>query len=121
MKTAVLSGQLDVFNQPPFIDGMRLRDAGMKQAIDHAELNAKHWSEAAYKFLLFYLQDHDEFMTEDVRNASVGIVPEPPSLRAWGSIIRRAVVERKIAGAGYRPVTNPLAHRTPANVWRRIL
>lgn len=109
-------------NQQQQIDftGADLRDIGMKKATDNADSKTPEWSELAYKFLLSYISCHKEFMAEDVRKASEGIVPEPPSKRAWGSIFVKAAKNKLIVTNGTRPVNNPKAHRANAALWERI-
>ncbi|HDY88544.1 MAG TPA: hypothetical protein ENH82_10605 [bacterium] len=58
-------------------------------------------------------------MAEDIRFASKDIVPDPPSARAWGSVVFRAVRNGLIHKVGYRNVTNEKAHCTPATLWNR--
>lgn len=96
------------------------RDRGMRRAVDHAEKITENWSVRAYDFLRQYIARHQEFMTEDVREASRGIVPEPPSHRAWGAIIVRAVKEGLIRRVGFQSVKNTRAHCTPASLWQVI-
>lgn len=103
-----------------FDTGEQLRDAGIQQAIDHANEVTEKWSEIAYKFLLEYVKTTRQFMTEDLREASSGKVPEPPSLRAWGGIVTRARKAGIIIPAGYKSVKNVRAHCTPAQVWVRL-
>lgn len=100
--------------------GEELRDRGIKESEEHANEAYNDWSEKAYNFLIDYMRDAsaNEFMAEDVRDASKNIVPEPPNLRAWGSVIVRAIKSGLIERAGYREVSNAKAHRTPATVWR---
>jgi len=102
---------------PP--SGNDLRDRGMQQAVEHADKTSTGWSDVAYAFLVEYLATHREFMTEDARLASHGIVPEPPSKRAWGSVIIRAAKSGLIKRIGFRNVKNAKAHSTPAAVWQR--
>lgn len=111
--------QLDLFNHPPAPEptGEELRDKGMAQAIAHAEQTVPDWSDQAYGFLLQYIAKHPEFMAEEVREASVGIVPEPPSNRAWGGVIRRAALAGKIFRIGFQSVKNPRAHAAPCTLW----
>ena len=76
------------------------------------------WSEEAFEFLkLFVSVSRGNFMAEDIRYASKGIVPKPNSARAWGSIILRAKKEGLIKAMGYDKVKNETAHRTPAGLW----
>ena len=104
-------------------DGLQLRDKGIKKAIDNANDTHNKWSDKAYKFLLDYIKygegrDQYEFMTEDVRMASEAEIPKPPSNRAWGGIILRAVRAGLVHRVGSSSVKNIKAHRTPATVWR---
>jgi len=99
---------------------LNLRDAGIKRAVDHADKKNADWSKKAYSFLkeFIYLYDAD-FMGEDVRTSSAGIVPVPPSKRAWGSVILKAAKDGLIEKIGYQVTTNPKAHRAIATVWKR--
>lgn len=97
--------------------GEILRDKGIAVAVDHADAVVDNWSRLAYAFLERYCRSHREFMIEDVRKASIGIVPEPPSFRAWGSVATKAARNNLVSRSGYRNVTNSRAHRTPATVW----
>jgi hypothetical protein len=106
--------QLDLFK------GRELRDAGIKRALDRANSKTEIWSELAYLFLLQNIKTGDRFMVEEIRVKGIGIVPEPPSNRAWGGIILRAIKEGVIVNDGYGKVKNPSAHCTPAAIWRVI-
>ena len=99
-------------------NGIQLRDKGIKQAIDNANDTHDKWSDKAYKFLVDYTKSQYEFMTEDVRIASEKEIPKPPSNRAWGGIILRAVRAGLVHRVGFSSVKNIKAHRTPATVWR---
>ena len=99
-------------------DGAQLRDKGIKQAINNANDTHEKWSEKAYKFLVSYIKSQDEFMTEDLRLASEKEIPKPPSNRAWGGIILRAVRAGLITRDRFSNVKNVKAHKTPATVWR---
>lgn len=101
--------QLDIF------ESSRLRDKGMARAEENA---GRSWNDMAYNYLFGYIKTHKEFMTEDVRVASN--LPEPPSQRAWGSVVVRAKRNGLIVRNGYEMVKNPKAHRTPATLWRVV-
>lgn len=102
------------------ITGAILMRLGIKKAVDHANVEVKGWSDHAYNFLLNYSKTHKEFMVEDVREASKGIVPVPPSTRAWGGVVVRAskagVIKRKM----FKNVKNAKAHCTPATLWEVV-
>jgi len=106
--------QLDLFT------GQELRDAGIKQSMETAEKHQENWTHFAYQFLLNYTKANKEFMAEDVRNASEGIVQSPPSKRAWGGIFVKAVKSGLIERIGFRNVKNANAHCTPASLWKTI-
>ena len=97
--------------------GAQLRDAGIKQAMDHAEEKNAGWKRAAYKFLMTYIKKHEVFMCEDVRMAAVGIIPMPPHKRAWGGIVRQANIDGVIHRRSIGRVKNPKAHRAHATLW----
>lgn len=109
-----MSEQLDLFKS------IQLRDAGMYASELKANINTPSWSEKAYSFLLKYIENNNEFMAEDVRNASEGKVPLPPSNRAWGAIFVKAAKNKMIQRCGFRKTKNPKAHRTPATLWKSI-
>jgi hypothetical protein len=104
-----------------FEEANKRRDKGIKQALDHAEHTHNNWVAIAYNFLLKYAVKHKEFMTEDVREASIHEVPEPPSKRAWGGVIVAAVKSKIIKRKGYKPTKNPKAHGTPASLWEVLI
>lgn len=103
--------QLNIF------EGNKLRDMGIDQSFENAEYKNVNWGDGAYSFLLEYIKTNDTFMAEDVRCASSGAVPEPPSKRAWGAIFVKAKKNKLINSIGFGNVKNPTAHRTPATLW----
>lgn len=109
-----LFAELGEYFKPP--TGQQLRDAGMKQAVEHADKVSESWSDKAYDHLLKYIVLHDEFMAEDLRYESK--LPEPPSLRSWGPILMRAAKSGLIYRVGYRKVKNAKAHMANASLWR---
>lgn len=106
--------------QTELFPGEYYRDAGIKKAIDHANETEFEWSVQAFGFLLVYIQSNDTFQCEDLRGQSIGIVPQPPSKRAWGGIIRRASKAGLIKRIGFQNVKNVRAHCTPAAVWETV-
>jgi len=104
------------------MNGTELMERGIKQAVDNANNQHAGWSDQAYSFLLDFIDYYwlDTFMAEEVRTHAKGLVPDPPSKRAWGAIIRKAVKEGLIKRDSYQSVKNPKAHSTPATLWRII-
>lgn len=104
---------------PIAFTGKELKEKGMEQAEKHANQVHEGWSEKAFQFLRdFASTTKKEFLIEDVREASKGCVPEPPTARAWGRVVQRAAFAGFIIKAGYRNVKNAKAHATPATLWR---
>lgn len=100
--------------------GEYLRDQGMSRAVEHADRVIESWSDKAYKYTVGYIQSHDKFMVEDIRQASRGVISEPPSIRAWGSIIVRAAKKGLVKRIGFQSVKNAKAHCANAAVWQKI-
>jgi len=101
------------------MNGDKLRDAGMQQAVDNAESKHPSWGDRALSLLVKYPKD--EFMAEQVREfAKSRGLPDPPSKRAWGAVIVKAKKMGIIEHMRYDRVSNPKAHRTPASVWRML-
>ena len=68
------------------------REAGMEAAIDHA---GHEWRNAAFTFICQYArQNPGPYTAEDVSDAFLAAGnPEPPDLRAFGALWRKAVAE----------------------------
>lgn len=80
-------------------------DAGRQQAEDHAERDDPGWTDAAVSAVAAATtQMVGEFTFEQLRQAASARVAEPPDLRAWGSVARRAIAARIIVATGrYAP------------------
>ena len=77
------------------------RDAGMSIAADHADAKHIGWTDRAFEFLKSYAKTHSTFISEDVSDAAIEAgEPQPPTLRAWGSVYRRAIREDVIIQVG---------------------
>jgi hypothetical protein len=99
-----------------------LRDKGIKKAFNHAEKINNGWSEKALSFLEEYCKTHHRFSGEMVRIEARGKVPEPPSLRSWGSILLTGSRKGWINQVGYVHVQTPSSHCANAALWEsRIL
>lgn len=103
--------KLDLFT------GSELRDIGISQSMETAEKHQENWTHFAYQFLLNYIKSNNEFMAEDVREASEGIIQSPPSKRAWGGIFVKAVKSGLIKRKGFQNVRNANAHMAIATKW----
>lgn len=102
------------------ITGVVLMRLGMKRAVEHANVEVRGWADEAYNYLIEYSRIHPQFMVEEVREASIGVVPIPPSNRAWGAVVVRASKAGVIKRKGFQNVKNAKAHCTPATLWEVI-
>ena len=101
--------------------GEMLRDKGVRRAAEHAEEIHDDWQKKALDFLYIYARSHGRFSGEMVRQEGRGIIPEPPSLRAWGAVILSGAKHGWIRQAGYVHVDNPKAHRANAALWESLI
>ena len=90
-----------------------------KFAVDHANKVHENWSDQAMDlFFKFIRNRRTPFMGEEFRSYCVEHnLPIPPSLRAFGGILRRASGMGIIVSIGTQRVVNPKAHCANANLW----
>lgn len=78
-----------------------LRNAGMAQAVNHADRETPQWRDLAFDFLKAFCATHRYFISEDVSGASKEAhLPQPPTDRAWGSVYTRAIKAKLIVQDG---------------------
>ena len=96
--------------------GEALAETGITRAGAAA---GRDWQDDAMLALRMFLTENPKpFLCEEVRAYASGYgLPDPPSTRAWGGVVRLASKAGLITHAGYRKVSNPAAHRTPASLW----
>lgn len=113
---------IDMFDLPaPVLDrreARKKRDEGIKRVTDSANRKVPGWSDTAYKFLRDYMRTHEEFMTEDVRVASMDKITQPPNNKAWGQVMLRARREGLILPVRYVSQKSVSCHGSPKPVWR---
>lgn len=95
------------------------RDAGIEEAVNHANQVENNWSEQAFEFLKTFASSAGEFMTEDVRVAAQGIIPSPPDARAWGGVVKRAAKIGVISKVGVKCKSDKVSHCAFAGVWAK--
>ena len=80
------------------------RDAGMAAAQAHAEADLPGWTESAAAFLAAYaLSVGGTFLVEQCRDASIGRLPAPDNLKAWGPATTYAIRKGWIKRVGWAP------------------
>lgn len=101
--------------------GESLRNTGIQLSLDHAEIKHEGWQEKAMNLLEKFLIGRRKFMCEDFRAfCEKNGLPIPPSKRAFGAIILKAVKQGMIKRVGFGNTKNPKAHLTPASIWEPI-
>lgn len=98
--------------------GEQLKLEGIQTALNSANEKVDNWSQLAYDFALGYISKVPVFMVEEMRQEAEGFIPDPPSKRSWGGIVRKLKNKKLIEHNGYRQVKNPLAHMANATLWK---
>jgi hypothetical protein len=94
----------------------------IEKGLRHADrvCNDPPWRTLAWDFLMKFLKENPSrsFMTEDIRSAACGHVPDPPDQRAWGGVILRASRSHIIRCVGFDRMKSKNCHANPKMVWR---
>ena len=102
------------------------RDEGITRAVQHAEEVHPRWADEAFEVLQDYLTigtvaGGAGFTSEDVREHAAALgLPEPPHLRAWGGVFKRAAGLDLIRKAGITEARAPHVHCGIVTVWRVV-
>lgn len=96
------------------------RDAGMAQAIDHADQVIPNWRDNAMDLFRTYVnQSPGTFMMEDFRLWVCDKISDPPSNRAFGAIAKSACRAGLIVQVGFAPVKSVKGHCGIVGVWKK--
>lgn len=97
------------------------RDAGIKQAADHADAVSDRWTDRAFVWFRDFAKQHREFTTEQVRlTATANGFPAAPDARSWGYVAQRAAKAGVVVKHGYAPSVTKDGHGHPISVWRSL-
>lgn len=102
-------------------DARAARDTGIAQAAEHADAVEDRWTDRAYAFLVQHAKEHTFFTVEQVRMRVAGILPDPPTSRAWGAVVLRAARAGIIAKNGHAEAEDPAVHCNMVTLWRSLL
>lgn len=97
---------------------LRLGHEAAQDAADHADRVHGAWSDQAMAFLCEFAKSNGPWVTEDVRVAAAGIVPDPPDARAWGQIVLAAARSKMISRVGYARTKCAVSHGRPMSLWQ---
>lgn len=98
------------------------RNDGIKRASLNAEFNKSGWNADALNVLKAFVENRaDSFMVEDVRAfAKSQGLSDPPTNRAWGSVILLAAKNKIVRFIAYSKTKDPLGHGRPGAVWSKF-
>lgn len=102
----------------PTTEARDARDNGIATASNHADRIDPTWRERAYNALVEHAKTHPTFTIEKLRAALGPTLEDPPSLRAWGGVARRAQTAGIIEHHGWTEADNPDCHCGEVRVWR---
>lgn len=102
-------------------DARDARDTGITQAADHADAVSPRWTDRAYDALVHHANRHTFFTVEQVRMAFAGVLPDPPSSRAWGAVVLKAARAGIVSRAGHTEAEDPAVHCNLVTLWRSNL
>ena len=96
-------------------------EAGMTQALQHAEAVVPSWGDQALAFLKSYAERNQCFTAWLVTRCAElhKDFPAPPTGKAWGAIFKRAAYLGYIRRTGYAP--DPNRHASPCPVWTSLI
>lgn len=101
--------------------GKTLKEKGMKRSLESAERVNPGWQEKAYWYFKYWIRYQKQpFKMESFREWCKDLIPEPPSLRAFGAIVRRAKKEGLIKHIDYTQTENPKSHQANCSLWQRV-
>ena len=105
----------DLFHQP---------EPTPKDLAIEASYNATtdQWKAEAMDFLKSFATNGKEFITEDVRIASEGKIPQPKEQRCWGQLMRNAAKAGIIQNTGrFGLMKNKQSHSGIKTLWRGLV
>lgn len=100
-----------------FTEAAAARDAGMAQAIDHAQSIEPTWGEQALEWITRYAATHDNFISEELTDwAAAQGFTSPADPRAWGAPFQKAARLGIIRKVGYG--ISQRRHLSPCPRWQ---
>ena len=99
-------------------DAIQQAEAGMRQALDHAESDIPGWGELAYQRIVAYAKQHERFCGWMVVKAAAmdPAFPAPPTEKSWGAPMKRAAHAGIIERVG--TAKDPNRHGNPIPLWQ---
>lgn len=93
-------------------------ELGMARSLERAECETPGWTEIALDFLIRYAESNEHFAGWMVVKAAAleKNFPKPPSEKAWGGVIKRAIGLGLIEQRG--STKDPYRHGNPIPLWQ---
>lgn len=96
--------------------GEDLKQAGMSQALAHADQVYPAWTERAVMAIArFAAAKKTSFMVEEVK--AFADLPMPPTVNCWGAACNKAKSMGIISFVGYGRTSLPAAHSRVSGIW----
>lgn len=105
----------------PSNDAINARDDGIARAAEHADAVEPRWTDRAFDLLRAHAEQHTFFTIEQLRKAVAGQLPEPPTTRAWGAVVTRAMRAGIVKSEGWTTAEDPAVHCNLVTLWRSLL
>lgn len=103
------------------LSGKTLKEKGMAKALDTANKVIPGWGEECYRFFKIWIRKQRKpFKMESFRESIQGVISDPPSLRTFGAIARRAKKEGLIKHIDYTQTENPKSHAANCSLWAKV-
>lgn len=105
--------------QQSLFTGYDLAMQGLNAAVINANKQNDSWSSKAVEVAFKFIAIHPKgfvFQVEDIREWGLmkGYINSPPSLRAWGCIVRPMLQSKQVQKLYLAPVRNKTAHSANA-------
>ena len=105
--------------QPGFdFSGEQLKEQGAAAAVVHADGVHLEWSDYAISLLEEFARGRETFSSDDFRQQVAGVLPDPPSLNAFGGLFISASRSGIIEHVGYVKSQRASAHSRVVGLWK---
>lgn len=107
-----------LFDNPGFIETRK----SINQSSEAQERRSPGWQDIALAFLKEYARTHDEFLSETMRDASKGVIEQPPNAGPWGAVVKKAKAAGIIVWSDKMDhQKTPSSHGDLKKVWKSLI
>lgn len=98
--------------------GEKLKESGAAAALRNADVSHMEWSDYALALLENFARGRETFSSDDFRKQVAGVLPDPPSLNAFGGLFISASRGGIIQHVGYVKSRRRSAHSRVVGLWK---